>query len=238
MRATLQPVKLKGMDLGGIRRKTHRAGFRSWSPRTTISIGGDSSPCSRIASSRCAAARRSAADAVRMTAELQPDVVLLDLGLADGDSIPRIAEMLEAHPGVKVVVFSSSADRDSFLRSLRAGAAGFLSRTVAPRPRARAARAAAGRGPISRLLTMHLVTRSAARSPARDRGARARSRPPHAAPARDPAHARGRRNDGRHRDGAHLSVETVRGHIKSILRKLGVRSRADAIACLEELQAV
>jgi DNA-binding NarL/FixJ family response regulator len=36
----------------------------------------------------------------------------------------------------------------------------------------------------------------------------------------------------------YLSVETVRWHIKSILRKLGVRSRADAIACLEELQAV
>ncbi|MDX6571780.1 MAG: hypothetical protein QOC86_936, partial [Gaiellales bacterium] len=63
-------------------------------------------------------------EAVRMTAELQPDVVLLDLVLSDGDSIPRIAEMIEAHPRVKVVVLSSSSDRDSFLRSLRAGAAG------------------------------------------------------------------------------------------------------------------
>ena len=51
------------------------------------------------------------ADAVRMTAELQPDVVLLDLVLADGDSIPRIAEMIEAHPGVKVVVLRSEERR-------------------------------------------------------------------------------------------------------------------------------
>jgi DNA-binding NarL/FixJ family response regulator len=107
-------------------------------------------------------------DAVRMTAELQPDVVLLDLMLADGDSIPRISEMIEAHPGVKVVVLSSSSDRDSFLRSLRAGGA----------------------------TTVGIAAE------------------------------------------LYLSVETVRWHIKSILRKLGVRSRADAIACLEELQAV
>ena len=139
------------------------------------------------------------ADAVRMTAELQPDVVLLDLVLADGDSIPRIAEMIEAHPGVKVVVLSSSSDRDSFLRSLRAGAAGFLSKDQSPvGPRARAARAAAGRG--ADLAAAHDAPRRRGPprgSPARDRGARARSRPPDAAPARDPAHARERRHDGR-----------------------------------------
>jgi len=36
----------------------------------------------------------------------------------------------------------------------------------------------------------------------------------------------------------YLSVETVRWHVKAILRKLGVKSRAEAIACLEELRAV
>ena len=35
----------------------------------------------------------------------------------------------------------------------------------------------------------------------------------------------------------YLSVETVRWHVKAILRKLGVQTRAEAIACLLELGA-
>jgi len=35
----------------------------------------------------------------------------------------------------------------------------------------------------------------------------------------------------------YLSVETVRWHVKAILRKLGVKTRAEAIACLHELRA-
>ena len=179
------------------------------------------------------------ADAVRMTAELQPDVVLLDLALADGDSIPRIAEMIQAHPGVKVVVLSSSSDRDSFLRSLRAGAAGFLSKDQSPSGLERALHGLLrGEAPITRLLTMHLWTRCAARIAGASSRRCARPRPPDAAPARDPAHARRGLDHGRHRAELYLSVETVRWHVKSILRKLGVSSRAEAIACLEELQAV
>ena len=154
-------------------------------------------------------------DAVRMTAELQPDVVLLDLVLADGDSIPRIAEMIEAHPGVKVVVLSSSSDRDSFLRSLRAGAAGFLSKDQSP---AGLERREDRRREIAALV------------PDRD----------HLTPRQLEILrmlAGGATTVGIATE-LYLSVETVRWHIKSILRKLGVRSRADAIACLEELQAV
>ena len=179
-------------------------------------------------------------DAVRMTAELQPDVVLLDLVLADGDSIPRIAEMIEAHPAVKVVVLSSSSDRDSFLRSLRAGAAGFLSKDQSPAGLERALHGLLrGEAPISRVLTMHLV----------DEVRREDRRREIAALVPDRDHLTPRQLEilrmlagGASTVGIatelYLSVETVRWHIKSILRKLGVRSRADAIACLEELQAV
>ena len=105
------------------------------------------------------------ADAVRMTAELQPDVVLLDLVLADGDSIPRIAEMLEAHPGVKVVVLSSSSDRDVVpALAARRRRRLPLQGPVALGPRARAARAAAGRGAdLARCSRCTSSTRCAAR---------------------------------------------------------------------------
>ena len=163
-----------------------------------------------------------------MTAELLPDVVLLDLVLADGDSIPRISEMLEAHPGVKVVVLSSSSDRDSFLRSLRAGAAGFLSKDQSPPGLERALHGLLrGEAPISRVLTMHLV----------DEVRREDRRREIAALVPDRDHLTPRQLEilrmlagGATTVGIatelYLSVETVRWHIKSILRKLGVRSRA------------
>ena len=138
-------------------------------------------------------------------------------------------------------MLSSSSDRDSFLRSLRAGAAGFLSKDQSP-CRASSARCTGslrGEAPISRLLTMHLV----------DEVRREDRRREIAALVPDRDHLTPRQLEilrmlagGATTVGIatelYLSVETVRWHIKSILRKLGVRSRADAIACLEELQAV
>ena len=180
-------------------------------------------------------------DAVRMTAELQPDVVLLDLVLADGDSIPRIAEMIEAHPARQ----GRRAELELRPRLVPALAA----RRAPPASSRRISRPSGleralhgllrGEAPISRLLTMHLV----------DEVRREDRRREIAALVPDRDHLTPRQLEilrmlagGATTVGIatelYLSVETVRWHIKSILRKLGVRSRADAIACLEELQAV
>jgi DNA-binding NarL/FixJ family response regulator len=239
LRATRQPVKLIGMD----GRTTSDDALR----RISILVAEDNDLYRRglvsVLADRGFAVLGSTAigaDAVRMTSDLLPDVVLLDLVLADGDSIPRIAEILEAHPGAKVVVLSSSSDRDSFLRSLRAGAAGFLSKDQSPPGLERALHGLLrGEAPISRVLTMHLV----------DEVRREDRRREIAALVPDRDHLTPRQLEilrmlagGATTVGIatelYLSVETVRWHIKSILRKLGVRSRADAIACLEELQAV
>ena len=126
------------------------------------------------------------------------------------------------------------------LRSLRAGADGYLTKDQSPPGLARALHGLLrGEAPISRLLTMHLV----------DEVRRGDRRRELAAMVPDRDHLTPRQLEilnllasGSTTAGIatelFLSVETVRWHVKSILRKLGVRSRADAVACLEELHAV
>jgi DNA-binding NarL/FixJ family response regulator len=68
----------------------------------------------------------SGAEAVTLTRELRPDVVVLDLsmpGLRGVEAIPRI---VGASPGVQVVVLTVSADGNDILQALAAGASGYL----------------------------------------------------------------------------------------------------------------
>lgn len=59
-------------------------------------------------------------------ARFQPDAVVTDYRLPDGDIAEHIPTMLEAAPRTKVLVLTGWADESSFLRSIRAGAAGFF----------------------------------------------------------------------------------------------------------------
>jgi DNA-binding NarL/FixJ family response regulator len=63
---------------------------------------------------------------VTATRTHQPDVVLLDRRLPDGDGIDAIGRLLEASPASRVLVFTGSADRTVVTRVAAAGGAGVL----------------------------------------------------------------------------------------------------------------
>jgi DNA-binding NarL/FixJ family response regulator len=65
-------------------------------------------------------------DAVAATADHQPDVVLLDRRLPDGDGVAAIGRLLEVAPDVRVLVFTGAADRTTADRVADAGGAGLL----------------------------------------------------------------------------------------------------------------
>ncbi|WP_312869082.1 response regulator transcription factor [Amycolatopsis pithecellobii] len=65
-------------------------------------------------------------DAVPAAGEHQPDVVLLDRRLPDGDGIDAIALLHEQSPGCRVLVFTGGADRAVADRVAAAGGAGLL----------------------------------------------------------------------------------------------------------------
>lgn len=85
--------------------------------------------------------------ALRLCAELRPDVVLMDLRLKDEmDGVATMEAMLEAMPGVSVVILTSYGTRPDVLRAMAAGARGYVLKAGPPEDLFRAIRTAAGGG--------------------------------------------------------------------------------------------
>jgi NarL family two-component system response regulator YdfI len=66
------------------------------------------------------------AEAIRLSAALQPDVVLMDLRMPGMDGLTAIEHLHEAQPQVAVVILTTFNEDDLMLRGLRAGAKGYL----------------------------------------------------------------------------------------------------------------
>ena len=66
------------------------------------------------------------AEAVRQAERLQPDIILMDLLLPDGDGIQAIAEIKRAHPHIKILVLTSYADEARVKAAMKAGADGYM----------------------------------------------------------------------------------------------------------------
>jgi DNA-binding NarL/FixJ family response regulator len=59
-------------------------------------------------------------------AKSQPDVLLLDLALKDGNSIDAIGELVARSPATRILVLTIFDDEDSLIRALGAGAKGYV----------------------------------------------------------------------------------------------------------------
>lgn len=86
------------------------------------------------------------AAARRRAAVVKPDVVVMDMRLADGDGVQATTEVLEVSPSTRVLVLSASDERDDVLEAVKAGATGYLVKSASKAELADAVRAtAAGR---------------------------------------------------------------------------------------------
>lgn len=59
---------------------------------------------------------------------LQPDVIVLDVNLANVDSLEACRELTRAHPTMKVIMFTAMADPDAGQAFVEAGACAFVSK--------------------------------------------------------------------------------------------------------------
>ena len=73
---------------------------------------------------------RSGAEVLALTDRRQPDVVLLDLRMPDGDGIETIREIRRTWPEIKTVILSACEDRESIDAALNAGANAYIIKSV------------------------------------------------------------------------------------------------------------
>ncbi len=71
-------------------------------------------------------------EAVRLTGELVPDVVVMDLVMPAKDGIEATREIKALSPTTRVLVLTSFADDDKVFAAVKAGAAGYLLKDVQP----------------------------------------------------------------------------------------------------------
>ncbi|WP_410791837.1 response regulator transcription factor [Kribbella sp. C-35] len=175
------------------------------------------------------------ADAIRLTREHRPDVVVMDVRMPGTDGLTA-TETICADPGLadtRVLILTTFENDEHVARALRAGASGFLGKYVTTDALLEAIRVvASGESLLSPGATKALITQFLATPPP------AQSPPLPTAPGiRDltgrelevmKLAADGKSNEEIAGD-LHLSVLTVRTHIQRAMNKLGARDRAQLV---------
>ena len=70
-------------------------------------------------------------EAVAITSELRPDVVVMDIHLAATDGIEASRSILSAHPDTKIVVLSAETAPETVNRALQSGVSGYVLKEAA-----------------------------------------------------------------------------------------------------------
>ena len=70
-------------------------------------------------------------DTVRFVGAHKPDILVLDLNLADGPSLPAIARIREGSPDTRIVVLTMQTEPGFAREALRAGASGYVLKEAA-----------------------------------------------------------------------------------------------------------
>lgn len=166
--------------------------------------------------------------AVRLTRELRPDVVVMDLNMPRMDGIDATSEIMKGERPPVVLVLSVSTTNDDVLDAIAAGAAGYLLKDAAADEIVSAVRSASrGGSTLSPTIAGAVVRRVREQSVSHDQP----EDNIHALSERETEILRlvahGRDNSEIARE-LYLSPSTVKNHVSSILDKLGVDSRVQA----------
>jgi DNA-binding NarL/FixJ family response regulator len=170
------------------------------------------------------------AEAIEQTRRLRPDLVLLDLTMPDMDGLTALPQIRDASPESEVVVLTASGTEENLLAAIRAGAAGYLLKSEPPERIAAFLRGVVGgEAALSGSVARSLLDR------VREGGRLGGGVPDTIASklsAREmevllllDEHLGTDEIAGR----LFISEHTVRSHVKSLMRKLGVSSRREAL---------
>ncbi len=164
----------------------------------------------------------SVAEAVPLIRELDPEVVLLDVHLPDGGGVAVIAQVALERPGVRFLALSVSDAAEDVIGVIRAGARGYVTKSISGADLADAVRRTAdGDAVFSPRLAGFVLDAFRSGAPPVD-------------PELDVLTTREREvlqliaRGYRYKEIAarlHLSVKTVESHVSAVLRKLQLSNR-------------
>jgi NarL family two-component system response regulator YdfI len=180
-----------------------------------LEVAGDMEPVGEAADG---------AEAVRLAGELRPDVVLMDLRMPVMDGIEAIQQIRAEQPQIEIVILTTYDDDEYIVRGLRAGARGYLLKDTGRQALFEAIRAAA-RG--ESLLTAAVVDKVVAHLAEPWAAASAKLSARESQVLAMLAEGAANKEIAWQLD---ISERTVKAHVTGIFNKLGVSSRAEAVA--------
>ena len=161
-------------------------------------------------------------EAVRMCAELQPDVILMDMIMPGMNGVEAIKIIHARYPRIKIIAITSFEDEKMVQDALQAGASSYLQKNISMKELQEAIRKTfTGKRVISPEAAQALINGAAVHEPEADLTER----------EMDVLRllASGQSNP-EIADRLVISRNTVATHVSAILSKLGVRSRTEAVA--------
>jgi DNA-binding NarL/FixJ family response regulator len=170
----------------------------------------------------------SGAEAARTAVSLQPDVVLMDLHMPEGNGIEATRKIVGQAPHIRVLVLTMFEDDDSVFAALQAGARGYLLKGADKAEILRAIRAVySGEAIFGPAIAQRLMGYFASLRPTTS------TQPPFPELTDREREilamiARGRTNQ-EIADDLVVSLKTVRNHVSNIFAKLHVADRAQAM---------
>jgi DNA-binding NarL/FixJ family response regulator len=176
--------------------------------------------------------------AVQLARQLRPELILLDLSMPGLNGLEALPRLREAAPECEVVVLTASGTEDNLLAAIRGGAAGYLLKTEPPERLVEFLRAVAhGEAALSGEVARRLLERV---RDGQDHEAGVPDAIAQALSARElevllllDEHLGTDEIAKR----LFISEHTVRSHVKSLLRKLGVGSRREALEALSKARS-
>jgi DNA-binding NarL/FixJ family response regulator len=172
----------------------------------------------------CVGVCRNAESALRRIPSLAPDVIVMDIHLPDGSGIDCTMRLKRVLPETQILMFTIYDDTEQIIKALEAGASGYLLKDTAPTEILASIRDIRSHGaPMSRDVARRLIESF------------------HQRPLQPAAESLTPREEEIMRllgkgllykeigESLAIKLDTVGTHVKSIYRKLHVRSRTEAV---------